>query len=122
MRCFPEAQALRPYRCFIDLNAETRQVTDRIIGAVEPRLHREEIGIVEAQLGFRDPRFEPREIGHRCGEMHGRGRAHRTKRIVRHQIDIMRFAPAGDLHGLGEPADIADIKPVELVNAPLDVG
>lgn len=34
----------------------------------------------------------------------------------------MRLAPARDLHRLGEPADIADIEPVELMNAALDIG
>ena len=34
----------------------------------------------------------------------------------------MRLAPAGDFHRLGEPADIANIDPVELVDAALDIG
>lgn len=54
--------------------------------------------------------------------MYGRGGAHRTKGIVRHQVHIVRLAPASDLHRFGEPADIADIEPVELMDAALDVG
>ena len=54
--------------------------------------------------------------------MYGRGRAHWTKGIVRHQVHIVRLAPASDLHRLGEPADIANIEPVELMDAALDVG
>ncbi len=54
--------------------------------------------------------------------MDGRGRAHRSKGIVRHQIDIVRLAPASDLHRLREPADIADIEPVELMDVALDIG
>ena len=53
--------------------------------------------------------------------MHGRGRTHRAKGIVRHQVHIVRLAPAGDFHRLGQPADIADIESVELVDAALDV-
>ena len=34
----------------------------------------------------------------------------------------MRLAPAGDLHRLGEAADIADVDAVELVDVALDVG
>src|SRR5262245_46258751 len=121
VRRFPEAQTLCPDRRFVDLDAEPRQIADRIIGAVEPWLHREEIGIVEAQLYFGRPGLEPREVGYRGGEMNGRSRAHWTKRIVRHQIHIVRLAPACDFHRLGEPADIANIEPVKLVNPALDV-
>jgi hypothetical protein len=64
--------------CFIDLDAEPRQVADRIVDAVEPRLYGEEVGIVEAELDFRRPCFEPRKVGHRRCKMHRRGRAYRA--------------------------------------------
>ena len=57
-----------------------------------------------------------------AAKMHGRGGADRPERIVRHHVDIVRLAPAGDLHRLGEAADIADVDAVELVDAALDVG
>ena len=77
MRRFPETQARRLDRLFVDVDAEPRQIADRIIGAVEPWLHGEEIRTVEAQLCFGSPGLEPREIRHRRGEMDGCGGADR---------------------------------------------
>lgn len=42
--------------------------------------------------------------------------------IVRHHVDVVGFAPAGDFHRFGEATDIAEIEPVKLVNIALDIG
>src|SRR6188474_2713060 len=42
VRRFPETKALCLDRLFVDLDAEPRQIADRIVGAVEPWLHGEE--------------------------------------------------------------------------------
>ena len=39
------------------------------------------------------------------------------ERVVRHQVDVVRLAPAGDLHRLGEAADVADVDARELRRA-----
>ena len=122
VRRFPETKALGLDRLFVDLDAEPRQIAHRIVGAVEPRLHWEKVGIVKAQLCFGRPGLEPSEIRYRSGEMDGRGRADRAEGIMRHQVYIVRLAPTSDLHRFGEPANIADIEPVELMDATLDVG
>src|SRR6478735_906742 len=54
--------------------------------------------------------------------MYRGGRADGAERIVRHQIDVVRFAPASHLHRLGEPANIANVDPIKLMDAALDIG
>jgi hypothetical protein len=51
-----------------------------------------------------------------------RGGADRPERVVRHHVDVVRLAPAGDLHRLGQAAHVADVDPVELMDAAFDVG
>jgi hypothetical protein len=52
--------------------------------------------------------------------MHRGRRADGTNRIVRHQIDIVRFAPAGHVHRLGGPTNIANVEQGKRVDAALD--
>src|SRR6185437_15923798 len=78
--------------------------------------------LAAALFGWRGARLEPAEIGNGGGKVHGRRGADRPERIMRHHVDIMRLAPAGDLHRLGEAADIADVDAIELVDAAFDVG
>ena len=40
---------------------------------------------------------------------------------MRHQVDVVGLAHRGDLHRLGEAADVAHVDPRELGDAPLDV-
>src|SRR3712207_7619193 len=46
-------------------------------------------------------------------QVDGGGGADGAERVVGHQVDVVRFAPAGDLHRLGQPADVADVRSEE---------
>src|SRR5690606_36963739 len=118
VRRLPEPEALLADPLLVDVDAQARRVADDVVGVFERVLAGEVFGVVEAvvKLARRGARLEPGEVGNRRREMHGGGGADRPERIVRHEVDVMRLAPAGHLHGLGETADVADVDAVELVD------
>ena len=96
MRAFHMRSDLRPDGSFVDLDPKPWGIGDRIVGAVQLHLHREQIGVVKPQISFDTGLavFDPGQIRHGRRQMDRRGGADRAQWIVRHQIDIsVRTSP-----------------------------
>src|SRR5690606_35200035 len=88
---------------------------------VELGLDGKEIVVIKAKVTFGRARFEPGKVWDGSGEMDGRRGTNRTQWVVGHEVDIVGLAPPGDLHRFSKAADIADVEPIELVDAAFDV-
>ena len=106
---FPEPETFLGEPGFIDVDAKPRRVGHRIGHTLQRGLvdERTVLLVTAIEVSLVPPGLKPGKIGHRGGEVNGRRRTDRTERVVRHHVDIMRLAPAGHFHGLGEAADIA---------------
>ena len=91
---------------FVELDAQPRPRGQRKGRAVTLQLHGEEIGrtLVDSRVDL-----NPGKVVDGKTEMDRRRRADRAQRVVGHDIDIVRFAPATDLVRLGQPTNVADI-------------
>src|SRR5690348_16690067 len=108
-RCGATGVRLTRGSLFVELDAEARHLGDVHARPILPALHREHIRVVEAEFfSWRGADLHPGEVRYGGGEVHRRRRADWAKRVVRHEIDVVRFGETGDLHRLGQPADVAD--------------
>ena len=94
----------------------------RVPCAVEHRLLGKHVVIQRPVLAAGGTRLEPTEIGHRRRQMDRGRRADGPQGIVRHQVDIVRLGPAGDLFRLCQAAQVADVDAGIVGDAPFDVG
>ncbi len=54
--------------------------------------------------------------------MNRRRRTNGAKRIVRHEVNVMRLGPSRDLHGFGQAAYVAHVNADEIGEPALDIG
>src|SRR6266545_1520808 len=116
---FVEAELLARGGLLVYLDAEAGGVGDVELGAVEDGAKREEVVVLAGGGVARGEGLEPGEVGDGGGEVDAGGGADGAERVVGHEVDVVGLTPAGDLHGFGEAADVADVKAGEVGEAAL---
>src|SRR4051812_19407205 len=95
VRSFPHDEGVVGDSVFIELDTETGRSWQWIAVNLKFKHSGEQLArIRRANLVLK---FKHGEVVGGDAEMHAGGGGDRAERIVRHQIDVMRFAPTGDL-------------------------
>ena len=120
---FPVLELVGLESVFVHVDAEAGFGGHRVHGAFQFDLMGEDVfvgaAIVAQHLCFG---FQPREVGDGCAKVNRRRCTDRPQRVVRHQVNVVRFCPASYFHRLREAAHVADVDPSEVGQALLDIG